>query len=458
MFEVLLVLTAAPLLGSMVAAYTRYRDPLHPIMITGPLMLYGYVVAPLQLLIGGRLAEFFPDPWQLEFVQGFYALGVWAFCLGMMSATSRQAPLRAGSVLGGRFTNPAAAERAKLWWLALVLGSVSLAAYAFGIMRAGGLVAAYSVVKGGASAGSGYVGDAQMLAYPAIALLALSRQRLRLRAPDVALALLFALPNLLQGTLGGRRGPLFLVLTALFLAWWLAAGRRPSMRVVLGAMAAVLIAVVLMWSQRRNLFLGSERDFDPESVAAHLLQRDAGVEHFYIYGAGLMLHVRYHQSFQWGWRYFVTYLVRPIPRQIWPTKYEDMDQAWEDMGGSTAGRSEEDWVESVGWIPVAGSGSGVLSDVFSEFSWGGAVVALLLGRLLGWLWRRRTDEGGLWGVLFLEACILSIYLPTQSLAAFLQRFLFMSIPTALAWRLVFGLSRPRAGETGKVLPPAGGGA
>ena len=151
--------------------------------------------------------------------------------------------------------------------------------------------------------------------------------------------------------------------------------------------------------------------------------------HFYVYGAGSILTTRYHQNYYWGKRYAVTLLVRPIPKQIWPTKYEDT------MGEETNSIKMSRWKETMRWEYLTGSACGIVSDSYMEFGLGCLLICYLMGSFLNFCWRKHRIEGEFWTIFYSFACILGIYLPTQSLSAFWHRFLFMSIPTAIIWRL-----------------------
>jgi hypothetical protein len=104
----------------------------------------------------------------------------------------------------------------------------------------------------------------------------------------------------------------------------------------------------------------------------------------------------------------------------------------EDVGGIP----DAEWVAAVGWIPLRGSAAGFITDLFLEFSWGALLFCYLLGRFYGALWRKAATLGGVWTLLFIEAAALSVYIPTQSVSAVFHRFLFMTIPTLLLWKLM----------------------
>ena len=44
---------------------------------------------------------------------------------------------------------------------------------------------------------------------------------------------------------------------------------------------------------------------------------------------------------------------------------------------------------------------------------------------------------GIWTIVYFEACIVSVYLPTQGLSsAWAYRFIFLAVPTILIWKLM----------------------
>jgi len=137
-------------------------------------------------------------------------------------------------------------------------------------------------------------------------------------------------------------------------------------------------------------------------------------------------------KYLWGRRSLANYIVRPIPRIILPDK--DSIYEWSMVGGPDL----SDWRVVLGWKPQAGFATGFVADLFSEYSWWGVIAAFFYGALPGLVWRRAQTEGGIWFVQLGLVLILAIYVPSQSVSAFLQRFLFMSILTWLAWRMFLG--------------------
>ncbi len=181
----------------------------------------------------------------VEVVLYLYLLSVTALVFGVLHRThTRRADQPGRGPIQHR-------DRVNLQRIAVVLATVGLAAYAYGIVNVGGFVAAFSRVKGGGETGSGYIGEAANLGLVTAALVALSRYREGWTQGTLILLLMGLLPNLIQGTFGGRRGPLFLSLTGLVLAWLITQRRRPRLLTVCCALAGVFLSVALVWSQRK---------------------------------------------------------------------------------------------------------------------------------------------------------------------------------------------------------------
>lgn len=415
-------------------AFSRAKDATHPATFTSPLFLYFYCVWPLMINRPGGLPDYFTIG-ELEHVALVYLLSIVALYLGLTNfpggvpQRGRIRRLKENSLFAIELTP---LIRKHLFTLGIFLGAIAVAAYWYSIQNAGGFVEAFNRPKGGGWAGSGYIGEAPLLAYPAIALVALARQHRRVRLSDIVLVLLLASPHLVQGVFGGRRGPLFLILVTLFIAWYIYRGTRPSLKQGIIGVLVVSTTVLLVWSQRQHLYLGSGEEFEMSRVMERVNPDDIGTGDEYLTGVATVITANELENFYWGYRYFVTFVIRPIPRQLWPTKYEDVGADWLYRYGDED--REERYLHAVGFTLLAGSSTGYAADVYYEFAWGVVIISFLLGRFLSMLWTRHRTRGGLWTVLFLEALILSIYLPTQSLTAFMHRMLFMGVITYLAWR------------------------
>ena len=168
----------------------------------------------------------------------------------------------------------------------------------------------------------------------------------------------------------------------------------------------------------------------------------------YIAGSAIVLLARKHERYYWGKRYFATFLVRPIPRQLWPTKYDDVGAAWMDSSPGSAGFTPAEWRHTLGFATTAGSAGGLVADLFLEFSWGAILACFVIGKAYGWVWHRWVTVGGFWTVLYLEMLVLSVYLPSQSVGAWLYRLMLLGGPSWLVWRTVVGPGTRAAGLPG----------
>jgi len=437
-------------------AVTVVRDPLHPAVFLAPLFGYFYGVWPILLNREGRLEAILPDG-SLEFAALIFLLSIAALYAGLLHGLPRLRNLPSPNLnpFGDRLT-PALSRRLRT--LALILGVLSVAAFAIQLNNAGGLIEAYSRGKGGGHAESGYIGDAVLLSFPALLILALAVRASgrRIRITDIAMALFVASPQLIHGFLGGRRGPLFIVLATMFFSWFLARGRRPKVSTIIAAVGMICITVLVVSSQRKHVYLGTEHSFDLSRVfeTDGLASQDVDTTNSYVAAVASVVASDYYKDYYWGYRYFVTFFVRPIPKQIWPTKYEDMGATWLDVYGTS--QENVRFSNVVGFALPAGASNGSIADGFGEFSWFVILMFYVVGRAFTAVYTLHRREGGFWSVILFMMLALSIYLPTQSFSAWLHRLLFMSVFGYLFWRLTMGPIRgspPRRAQYPRPLYP-----
>lgn len=370
MIEFLIWTTGAVAILSLLAAHRRHRDPLHPLMFLGPMMFYMYAWRPATLYYQGIFTEYFHNESDLAYALTVNLLSVTAFCFGCLR---ERLPSKLKPMLSEPFV-PSAKLSRRLFSLSLLFGILGVAAFLVIVYSSGGFAAAYGSAKGGGRAASGYLGDGQILTLPAILLLVLSMQGKRWRPRTVGLLLLYATPYLIIGTLGARRGPVFSILICLLIPWFLASGKRPSMRSFLAALLFVGVIVTVLFTYRRQIYIGSDAEFDPDRLkeALYPVRQDVMTGDTTIFSAGLILASRHHAHHFWGGRYAVVLLVRPIPRQLWPTKYADTGMGWMGDRLRPAGMTMRKWYDALGWFPQTGAASGFAADMYLEFAWGGA--------------------------------------------------------------------------------------
>ncbi|MBI4822362.1 MAG: hypothetical protein HY791_39240 [Deltaproteobacteria bacterium] len=430
MFELMVWATLAYLVRAMGVTLARTRDALHPLMILGPLLIYAYCVRTLLMFYAGALDQLFrPD--QLEFAQIVHSLGLGAFVVGIMKE-------RLPRGTEDRVLPLPEAERRALESLAYLLGIVAVVAYAFMVASLGGFVAVYSQVKARVGASSGYIADLPLLAYASVLTFCYAWRARPWTFANLALLLAFVSPNLIHGTLGSRRGPLFISLAVILFGYLANRRQRPTFTQVSAVVGLAGAAVLFVWAFRTQLYLGSEFELSDERYAEVLTADDVVYDDPFVSSAGLINVADASGTVNWGMRYLVVTVIRPIPRQLWPTKYKDLGVFQRDRRGEEASRSdipEHQWIETLGWVPNEGYSVGMVGDLFLEFSYLGWIGCFLIGRAYSVLWRRARTQKGVWVVIYLYALGLSVYVPTQGVAsAWFFRLAFASIPTYYLWR------------------------
>lgn len=439
MFALLCILTGLSICFAAGCAYLWWCDALHPTIIVALPFTFLLSVSPLTLNANNGLESFF-DADQLVRIQRVYFLSVICFSVGLLSVSPN---LRRAKVHRRSASALSQAGRRRLYQVAVVLGLVAVAAYLYMIHNVGGFVEAYSRVKGGGRAGSGYVGEAILFAFPAVLAIAVCRRAegRTVRLTDAILAVVFMSPHLIQGTFGGRRGPLFLALATLFLAWTIARGRRASLRQIALGIGAAGLSMLFVWSQRQHVYVGSEGEIEVSRLWDVVAPEEVTAGNTYVTSGAHMLSADYHQTFYWGYRYFVTFFVRPIPRQLWPTKYEDMGATWVYRLEDEAEAIQ--LMNAIGFSTPGGAAMPSIADAYLEFSWGVLPFFLVLGWVFAKTWSLHRAKGGEWTIVYAVMLALSVYLASQSVSAWAHRLLFIAVPTLLIWKYWINVT-PRA--------------
>jgi hypothetical protein len=204
---------------------------------------------------------------------------------------------------------------------------------------------------------------------------------------------------------------------------------------------------------RQEVYIGSNAEFDFSRALDAVAPSEVDRGNEYLNAAAYVVTSDYHNDYYWGYRYFVTIFIRPIPQQLWPTKYEDMDATWlEDFGGN---ESNSRIYEATGFTVPAGVSTGSIADGFAEFGWGVVLMMYILGRLYAEVWRRHRLAGGYWTVLMFLMLGLSVYLPSQSFSAWFVRFMFCSAGSYLFLALIGGSAMlKRASASTAITKPA----
>jgi hypothetical protein len=213
------------------------------------------------------------------------------------------------------------------------------------------------------------------------------------------------------------------------MSWFLARGKRPSVFSLAVAGSTLGFLMLFLVTNRDHICLKCDLKLttDMSTVTSSV---DEGNE--YIFGTGCVAASRVTNKCYWGRRYLAQVTVRPIPRQIWPTKYEDTGLGDLLQNAGVAGRG---LMAVMGWGEVPGAAASMVADLWVEFSWLELPVAFLLGWGFGRVWRLGVTEMGFWMTEYVILCILSVYFVSQSGEAVISRSVILTVPAILTWRM-----------------------
>ena len=430
MFEIYTALILVIIVAGVLWGVYGARDTLHPLIYLMPMAGFLYVYMPVDLYGTDFLFWHFTRD-EIAFVQGLNFLSVAALALGCYWSSRK--PRRSAAP-------PVPIDtpywRHRLWQFSLLLGGLGVLAYAYQIANVGGLVQAYSTVKGGGWASSGYIRDATIFVVPGIGFLYLSRAGQSWGYRHWALLAVLSTPLLLHGLLGARRGPTFMALATLGAGWYLARNTRPRFSTVVTAGAGVGVLLLVLVAFRGQIYLGSDflsGDAPPisemmESAFESRTQTNFGNE--FLYGAYVVRNAHETDDHWWGRRYLTQVFVRPIPSAIWPNKYEDVGMTAITTNAGVLGR---EGLEAHPMIPE-GSAPGFAASAYVEWAWGGPIFVFWIGWLFGYGWQQAVRRGGIWKIHYLALLCLSVFFVAQSGLAVLFRYLMVVIPSVALWQ------------------------
>lgn len=460
---VLLIATAITL-SFGIAIYRRCQDIFHPAVLFMALSVMVYVILPVYLLLTqpDQVYRFLSEE------RVVVALGVvWMILAGCMLGFW---------IATKRGPSPKRVEREQVFGtqsgleLRLVIASLVL-------LGLGGLGYATNLADYGWAAvleidaeryaeerPTGYLGELTHALVPAALLGGFLAWRSRYGRVGLAVFLLGILPWLVSALLGGRRGPAIIALLGAVFAmnFWRRSLRLPTFMVWV---ALVALLVTFLIANRGTLEQRNYGNWAPLTEAIYL---NAFEGNEFIYGGGAIAVRAETGEFYWGRRQIMTYLVRPIPRHIWPTKYEDAAE-WLGL---------PEWQVSnyavfptmaaflLGWAPPLGAAPGLAADLWID--WGPIAPAIggLMAFALTIIWQRARVGQSYAVVMCGVAFSLLAYLVTQGLEAFLVRVLFLAVVVMVVFRLcgialkasAYGTLTAKTQGGRKIVGQAGGGA
>jgi hypothetical protein len=431
MYEISVWATGAVLLMAGLFAYRRYGDPVHPLILVGPFFFYGYFYIPMVFQSLGGMERYL-EPSQLTFVGIVYLGGVLAFCVGCLMVP-RPAGRGWGDFLSRIEGHPLLQQRFRLAAWILWLGATAVNIYV--IEMGGGFRRVFARTKAYVSLSSGYIADLPAIAHVAVFLYALSLRNKRVGLRHLSVFVVMEAFGFLGGTIGGRRGLLFVSFLTVCMGWFIARGARLKLHHALLAALLAGLGVLFVQSQRQTfLRVGSGYSFQQDSFVETIFPQSVNPNVFYMVGGARMVSARETGHYGWGESFARNLLARPIPHQLWPGQYESIEELWKSLRGYSM--HSADGSRHAAWQPSGGTSTGGIAAAFTEFSWGAFFVFFLLGQMYGRFWRNFRSRGGVWTLLYAASVAVSPYLPTQSLAgAYLYRLLLLCVPSYVVWQL-----------------------
>jgi hypothetical protein len=197
-------------------------------------------------------------------------------------------------------------------------------------------------------------------------------------------------------------------------------------------------------TNRKSVYWGG--DLELEEGPSKYFQPGSGND--FIYAAGLVVVVDEMNDFGWGSAYLTTLFIRPIPRSLWPSKYDD---AAKFFGKSSAfdenlGVDIRAYHWGLGWTAARGAAAGIVGDMWREFAWAMLIPLFGAGWAYSHVWRRAVSRQGIWVPVYCFMASLSLFFVMQSLQAMLQRFLFGALPMIIVLRLAMRATSPGTNE------------
>jgi hypothetical protein len=410
------IIMAVVIAATIGISFAKHHDTFHPAMLLGPMLAFHYCYSPAILLATDGFSGFLSAD-NIARVQWIDLVGVAAICAGLLAGSARPSLIAAPPT--ERF------DRKTLLFGSIAFGLAGTASFASGIANVGGITEAYGSAYGGGWSESGWVRDLVLLCLPAVMMLTLSNSTRKPTIREILMAVLIASPFLIHGLLGARRGPTFLGLGATIMSFYISRGKRPRILTMSigGALLGMLLLVLV--SNRETLYWGG--DLKLERGASEYFRPGTGND--FIYGAGLVVVTDEMQDFSWGATYLTTLFVRPIPKAIWPDKYDDAAAFFGRPSlAENLGIDIRSFRNVLGWTAAVGSAPGIVGDMWREFSWGMVVMLFGIGWWYAFAWQKAVVRGGEWLPVYCLLASLSLYMVMQTLEAVLYRFIFAVVP------------------------------
>lgn len=426
MFEILIYTVGALCLLGVASCYFAYKDVFHPGMILLPMFFFMYAMMPYSLSKSGVLWTFVTE-----------AQVIWVHSIVIGTLIMLIGGLHHGSMARVKLPRrPIYYDRKTLYKGAYIIGAMGFLAWGYTVQSSGGITEVFGKAKGIGWSDFGYIREAAYLIIVALLLLMSPEGFQPKNKLWLATVAVLSAPYLLQGLLGAQRGPTFLIVVTLGMSFYLARGIRPSLATMAAGGAGLGFLLVFLVVNRDAIYIGSNRQLSAD--VGDIMEATEANE--YIFGTGCMVAASAENRFFWGRRYIAQVLVRPIPRQIWPNKYQDFGVPELLRNAGVAG---EGLAGVMGWKQVQGAAAGMVADLWVEFSFLIFPTVWIIGYWYASRWKRAVVLGAGAITQYMILALLSIYMVSQSGEAVIFRFVILTAPTIYVWKKA-ARSRPVA--------------
>lgn len=421
----LILIATLLVLSCSVFEYRRTRDVFHPSILFALLCTMMYVLLPgyLMLTQGPEVGLFLSQDQIVTALS--VVLAVLFGCIVGFWAASR----RRRAVTLCLYSSEARIDQRygrRIVTAALILLFLGALGYVMNLADYGWAgVLAVDAERYAEERPTGYLGELTHALVPAALIGGFLWARSSYRRVGLLILFLGLLPWMLSAVAGGRRGPAIIALAGLLFAtfFW----RRSLRPLIFVAWFSLIALVVTFLIANRGVL--EQRRYGAWAALSEAIYLNVFEGNEFIYGSAAIALRAETGEFYWGRRHVMTFLVRPVPRHIWPTKYEDAGE-WLGL---------PDWRESnyavfpskalfvLGWTAPLGAAPGLAADLWIDWGPAAPIVGFGMTYLITLLWwRARMGQicaGVLYGVVF----VLMVYLVTQGFEAFMVRFLFLSV-------------------------------
>lgn len=424
MYEALLWLTGAVTLGAAAYGYLRFRDVFQPVILLGALLSWPYCFSPLLLDNAGVLQGYLPM-WQMPDTQLKFLVGVASLLLGAVAVKRPKANAPRPQAF-----SPMLQQRMRL--AGAVIGLLGVAAYIYIVREAGGFNAVYDVAHGRSQVGSGYVRDLASLMVPGLLIILYANSGKPLGVGDMLLVAGIAAPLLFHSLISASRGWTFIIGITLGVGWYMMRHRRPPLAVLLVTGPLFAFLIFFLAANRGDIHLGSSFSrLSTSAVEDFVEHKGTGQE--YVFGSGVVIQATNTGNYEWGALYIIRWFVKPIPKEIWPTKYEDAARYF-NIPVNLDALSYNTY--RLGWAASGGAASGMVADMWLQFWWLMIIPLFLVGYLFAWTWSRAVSRGGMAVVVYVTLLAHSIYLTQQDLDAMANSTLYCFAIAWIVWQLL----------------------